>query len=62
MAKEKIQAYISPETKKALARRAKTENRSVSNMAGLILDEAFAGEKTLLYGRDHNKPIAEVKL
>lgn len=44
MKKEKIQAYIDPVTKKAIEQKAKAEKRSVSNTAGLILDEALAND------------------
>lgn len=41
MKKEKIQAYILPETKIKIVNEAKKQKRSQSQMAGILLDKAI---------------------
>ena len=41
MKSEKIQAYITIETKKAIVKKAKKEERSVSFIAGKLLDKVI---------------------
>lgn len=45
MKKEKVQAYVTPDTKKVIVEKAKQQKCSESYIAGLLLDSAINSEQ-----------------
>lgn len=47
MKSEKIQAYVTPDTKEAIVKKAKDQERSESYVAGKLLDMAIQSEQAV---------------